>query len=317
MLQNKLSVFVGICLLAMMAVSCTKYLDYEGEDAPPRLVVNGLMQADSNFTVELSNSLGFIDIGEIQSLENGRVAVFDEEGNFVDSLFHQGDGRYRGNAVAEANERYTVRAVADAFPEAYATDMVPLPVPIVSWDTLFSPTDEFGSGTETLTLSFNIDDPEGIDNFYLFDILSTQEYYVQPFFDNQGNIVGYDTIYIENPSEYSLCFETSDQILINENDLFVGETTFYSCNLLFSDRLFDGQNQRFSVRLDYFQPSVSLVLRLSSISEDYYQYSRTLQRYDYAEGDPFAEPVQVFTNMNGNALGIWGGSSTSETKIDF
>jgi hypothetical protein len=314
--KNKLS-FVWICLMAMVGSGCTKYLDYEGDDAPPRLVVNGLMQADSNFTVELSNSLGYIDGGNIRTLEDGRVAVFDAQGNFVDSLLHEGEGQYRSNAVAEANERYTVRATAGDFPEAFATDVVPGAVPIAGWDTLLSTTDEFGSEIETLTIYFDIDDPEGTDNFYLFDILSRQDYYLQANYDGQGNIVYYDTVYFDYQYENTLCFETSDQILISDNDVFLGETTFYSCKLLFSDRLFDGQSQRFSVRLDYFQPSVSLVLRLSSISEDYYRYSRSLQRYDYAEGDPFAEPVQVFTNLNGDALGIWGGSSTSERRIDF
>jgi hypothetical protein len=316
-IQMVLAVFAATLIVALSAGGCTKFIDFEGEGRPSRLVVNGLMQADSVFTVELSNSLGYIDTGQIQLLENGLVAVHDEDGNIVDSLQYQGEGRYRSTAVAQSGERYTIRAIAGSFPEAHASDLVPEAIPIFSWDTLTVPGPGSEFGEQSLNIFFNIQDPSTQENFYLLELYSVQDYVINPIFDLDGTFLGYDTIYIDDPSSFQYCLVTSDPVLMSENDVFAGEVSLFSCSLLFSDRLFNGQNRQFAVRIESFFAASSMELRLTSLSPDYYRYSRTLQRYDYVEGDPFAEPVQVFSNMQGNALGIWGGASISVVKIQF
>jgi len=58
-----------------------------------------------------------------------------------------------------------------------------------------------------------------------------------------------------------------------------------------------------------------MVATLSSVSEDYYKYNVTLAKYEQTQGDPFAQPVQVYSNIE-NGFGIFGGySSFSDTLI--
>jgi hypothetical protein len=48
----------------------------------------------------------------------------------------------------------------------------------------------------------------------------------------------------------------------------------------------------------------SWYFRIDNISENGYKYEKTQPLYDENEGNPFAEPVQVFTNVN-NGNGIF------------
>lgn len=305
-------------LLAVLLLSgCTKFLDFEGDDAPPRLVVNGVMYPDSAFQVELSNSLGFVDIGQIRPLTNGRVAVHEPGGALIDSLVHQGDGIYRSDAMAQQGVRYEVRAIAGAFAEVHATDIVPVAVPIVSWDTLQTSASDGFSDIENLNFTFTINDPGAESNYYVIEAFQKQRYFLSEIYDPVNGFIGYDTIFYDDPYLSRLYINSSDQVIMSENDLFVGEVAVYGNELFFGDALFNGSTREFSVNVEYFNPSGTVVMRLSSCSPDFFRYRRTLQRYDWVEGDPFAEPVQVFTNMEGGGLGIWGGASFYDVEIDF
>ncbi len=51
-----------------------------------------------------------------------------------------------------------------------------------------------------------------------------------------------------------------------------------------------------------------IYFNLKSVTESYYQYHTTSDLQDWNEGDPFAQPVQVFSNIP-NGLGILMGST--------
>lgn len=311
--QNIPALFLAVLLLS----ACTKFLDFEGDDAPPRLVVNGVMYPDSAFQVELSNSLGFVDIGQIRPLLNGRVAVYDANGNLIDSLVHQGEGIYRADALAQQGMRYEVRASSGAFAEVHANDVVPIAVPIISWDTLRTTNSDGFSEYENLNFTFTISDPGAEMNYYLIEAFQLQRYFIVDVFNPFTGMFELDTIFNEDPYLSRLYMNSSDQVIMSENDLFVGELAVYGSELYFSDALFNGSTRQFSVNVEYFNPYGTVVMRLSSCSYDFFRYRRTLQRYDWVEGDPFAEPVQVFSNIQGGGLGIWGGVSFDEVDIDF
>lgn len=310
---------IPVLIIALILFSgCTKFLEFEGEKAEPRLVVNGVIYPDSAFQVELSNSLGFIDIGQIQTLSNGRVAVYDANGNLIDSLLHQGEGIYRSNATtAQQGMRYEVRAAAGAFTEVQASDLVPVAVPILAWDTLRTASSDGFSESENLNFTFTISDPAAEMNYYLIEAFQVQRYFINEIFNPSTGLIEFDTIFIENPFLSRLYMNSSDQVITSENDLFVGDLAVYGSELYFSDALFNGNTREFSVNIEFFNPYGTVIMRLTSCSHDFFRYRRTLQRYDWVEGDPFAEPVQVFSNIEGGGLGIWGAASFDEVDIDF
>ena len=93
---------------------------------------------------------------------------------------------------------------------------------------------------------------------------------------------------------------------------------------LFTDLLFNGQNKTLEIKIpplkkDYVfnengklnsEKTLSLTLYLHNISKSYYYYRTSLELYVDASRNPFAQPVQVFSNIN-NGFGIFAGAQIS------
>jgi hypothetical protein len=222
---------------------------------------------------------------------------------------------YKGDAVAAMGQTYRAVASAANFPGISAVDYVPFAVPISSWDTAFVAIDEFQS--EALEITFAVNDPGAIDNFYMIEVFQVQLYYLEyvDFDPNTGEAI-YDTIYFDNPMRQQIYFSSTDVILTSEFDVGLGEVRVYNDRFVFSDILFNGTTRQFKIDVDYFNPSGTFELRLTSCSSDFFNYVRTLQRFEYTNGDPFVEPVLVFNNIEGG-LGIWGGSAANVVYIEF
>ena len=309
-----------LLLLSIMlsATGCRKYLDFEGEDLQPRLVLYGLAEADSLITVYLSNSRGVIDPGPLAAITNGQVRVFDGQGNLLEELQHVGEGIYRGSQPIAVGSELVLRAEAPGLGAVRTADRVPLAVPIQQLDTVTFVTSDPGSGFEvpTLEITFTIADPGDRRNFYLLEGFVGQRYFIEQVFDPVSGTFVNDTIELAEPFWSRANFSTTDLVLTSEMDMGPDESRVFFRRVIFRDDVFNGSTRSFRVRLEsIFRPG-SLDFRLVSISESAFLYYRTLERYAFAQGDPFAEPVQVFTNVEGG-LGIWAGTNTEQVFIDI
>ncbi|MEO1434434.1 MAG: DUF4249 family protein, partial [Bacteroidota bacterium] len=59
-------------------------------------------------------------------------------------------------------------------------------------------------------------------------------------------------------------------------------------------------------------------IEVRSVSEAYYRYQRTLVLFDFNRGDPFAEPVTIFNNVEaglGNFAGYHGFLSAVRIRV--
>ena len=66
----------------------------------------------------------------------------------------------------------------------------------------------------------------------------------------------------------------------------------------------------------YREYEYSLVVHLQSTSKEYYQYMKSFDQYVENDGNPFAEPTLVKTNVK-NGLGILGASSEITDTLRF
>jgi hypothetical protein len=83
--------------------------------------------------------------------------------------------------------------------------------------------------------------------------------------------------------------------------------------LLINDNLIDGNEVKlnfnaeiafdYEYNIDRPTDNKKIVVFLKHISEDYYNYLLTYENYLYASGNPFAEPVQISSNIE-NGLGM-------------
>lgn len=299
--------------IAVSTSNCTKYIEFEGEDRPSELVLNGLMIADSVFAVELSLSRGYVDAGPLNKVENGIVEVFDEQGDLIETLDHTQEGLYFGNESPLAGHTYTVKARREGLNEINALDQVPPLVQIASWDTTGTDNE---NGQRPIDFTFTISDPGEVQNYYFIEFTRLGDtYHVIEYSDPESGETIQDTIYL---SDGNYNFSTSDQILLSDVDVSLDIVDYSLNKAIFSDELFNGSTRTFTLTIEpgfNSEETNDTEFRLWSCSADYFNYLRTKERHDYSVNDPFSEPVQVFTNIEGGGFGIWAAASLD--KIIF
>ena len=97
---------------------------------------------------------------------------------------------------------------------------------------------------------------------------------------------------------------------------------------LFNDLLFNGQTKSLEISIPNNEWSwgeagyiwsyryIGLRFYLYNISQDYYYYRRSLELYNQTSGNPFAQPVQVFSNIQ-NGFGIFAGAQVNYFDYDL
>ena len=123
-------------------------------------------------------------------------------------------------------------------------------------------------------------------------------------------------------------FESNDASMISSAGVQSDGATFYGDEALFDDEMFNGTEKDISI--DFFdykslyyededeEYEVQFILELTSVSESYYTYIRSLRaHYDNQDQFIFAgEPVQVFTNIE-NGLGVLGSMSVDTILLEL
>lgn len=102
---------------------------------------------------------------------------------------------------------------------------------------------------------------------------------------------------------YSTNFITFDDDVETDYDDDADPTATTSMKygtLYLNDDNFNGQTKKLVVYIPrMFNTSTDTIsVQFNHISDNYYKYIRTLNKYLNAEGNPFSEPVQVFSNVN-------------------
>jgi hypothetical protein len=148
----------------------------------------------------------------------------------------------------------------------------------------------------------NFNDPESSQNYYLIETYSVNEYLV---------IKNSDT------TDYEL--DTTKQYMILTDEVFQNGGSPWREQGLFNDLLFNGQNKSLEIEIPNYNETgneigyqwsyktLSLRLYLHNISKSYYYYRTSLELYQSASGNPFAQPVQVYSNIE-NGFGVFAGS---------
>ena len=164
-------------------------------------------------------------------------------------------------------------------------------------------------------------------------LLSEQDYekhYRVRFSFNDAPEDNFYRLRLRNPNTYSGFdyFESNDASMISSAGVQSDGATFYGDEALFDDEMFNGTEKDISI--DFFdykslyyededeEYEVQFILELTSVSESYYTYIRSLRaHYDNQDQFIFAgEPVQVFTNIE-NGLGVLGSMSVDTMLLEL
>ncbi len=145
-------------------------------------------------------------------------------------------------------------------------------------------------GYKTDLLSFDINDDPAIENYYLVESYGTF---------SQGNETWEQNLYLnsEDPSVKQFWFSSKGGLII-------------------SDKNFNGSVSKILTNFENYNQYKKIKLKIYSITKDYYHFLLSYNQYQDADGNPFAEPVNVHNNIE-NGYGLFQVNSSKEMVLDI
>ena len=288
--------------IPLVYISCEKVIPFDGDVNTPKLVINSVFESDSTFKVHVSSSRSVIDTASFNNIDDAIVSIKDDNENIIETLNHIENGFYKGQTFPQENQTYILEVNHPDYADITASDSLPSPITINSVDTstIIDPING-----NRLQISMNFDDPENTQNYYLIETYSVNEYLL---------IKNSDTI------EYEL--DTTKQFMVLTDEVFQNGGSPWREQGLFNDLLFNGQNKTLELEIpndswsgsedgyDWSYQTLTLRLYLHNITLSYYYYRTSLELFQNASGNPFAQPVQVYSNIE-NGFGVFAGSQIS------
>ncbi|HMJ69309.1 MAG TPA: DUF4249 domain-containing protein [Cyclobacteriaceae bacterium] len=301
-----------ICLVLLM--SCELIVDvkvpYEGD----KIVLNAIQGPSGPWTVELTMSRYILDKRQDRSpydpITIAEVTIYEEDGT-SNRLPHGALGYYYIEKFPEEGRKYRIVARANGFSDIDAEMTVPKTVKIIDaeWDSTGIDRNPPPPGQSppfipafNIPLSVTFADPPGIKNYYSILVYT---HFVNTYTNDQTQEVQHDSAtavtrtWITDPA----IGNEEDRKMRFSDNAFEGST--YTAKVIAQSQL------RESSAVDIYRVEVVLV----SLSEEYFRYEESRELYFQNNGDPFAQPIQTFSNVN-NGLGIFAGYTNDKITWD-
>lgn len=277
---------ISIMLLGL--TSCVKEVEFTGEETACLPVLNALVtNGDTVFYVDLTKSLFFLRKGDFAPITDATVTLTLNGIDYPMDIFN--DSVYALQHSFSAGDVLSVTADVPEF-GLLTTETVAVPSQPILVDAEYEIDSE--RDNRTFTLRF-VDNP------------AQQNYYRIRFYQE-------DTASTEIKYEYIGCYDT--RTLLDNSDY---PSVNFGQNLFFGDSHFNGDTCKLDIEtLNTLETHKVYYVVVENISESMYKYGSTLHRYDNSRGNPFTEPVQVYTNISGG-MGVLAAKSVSMIKINF
>lgn len=287
---------IYICLACLVFIACEKEIKLKDSDIKSRIVVNALFDTKDTLKIQLSESRNilFNNGGFLPNILTAKAELLNSNNQHVGQFIHKGLGLYYlPNFSAKAGEEYHLKVKNIGFDEVSAKNKIPMAISILNVDTIRK--------ADYMDLDITFKDNSDEENYYGILVISKEkvEYEVEPgvviteYYDELWACTKDINVYGSKDPEGDIC---------SENDL------------LLTDNNFNGSNYTIKVKKYMDTNPDTLIVFLRSISADLYKYRTSLQKYNEVQGNPFGEPVQVFSNIM-NGFGIFAGQSVYTDTI--
>ncbi|MCG8326573.1 MAG: DUF4249 domain-containing protein [Chitinophagales bacterium] len=283
--------------ISLFIFSCTKELPLPAIETQPRIVVNAAFSESKEWSVQVSKSTSIATPEQPSALSSASVFLKDASGNIIEELIHGSNGNYisANNTKPIIDQTYHIEVSANGFTTVDATGRLPHPVDFTI--------------DQTTTTSFDGEIQFKVD-FKISDDGSSSHYYIIESF-----------VLIEEPSGEIIKLQNELSLLDSRTDnASIGDGTDRFSRIYLQDNTFNGQFYETEATLYSFIPedipseNYKVFMLVKSVEESLYNYFKSFDRFKLTGDEPFAEPVQVYTNVN-NGLGIFGGFSIKEIEL--
>ncbi len=285
--MNKLF-WLYLLLIALFTGGCNEnsfqqVVEIEIPDHDPKLVLYAEVRAISSVENRVYASASRRIDSKLPEMNISGVEIsFYQDERWVQTLpFVEKSGYFSLTNVSFTPDIvHKVVVTAPGFETVFAEQILPSIVPISKLQYFKqSFLDESGDKNDEVWVTIN--DPEGQTNYYALEI----------YHDREAWFRSGDTIVHR--------YDTTQSYVSSIDPIVSGDRT-----LLFSDETFNGKEK--TVRVYYHHEEYTQVAAvLRSITREYYLFLKSFDAYLATEDNPFAEPVEVFSNVE-NGFGIFG-----------
>jgi hypothetical protein len=294
-----------IVIACIFLASCELVKEVDVDSGPSKLVVNSVLMADSAWALSVTRTVHILDRQYFYNPEQVSFKVMSragEEVGFEEFVYPGGQLEYRGLQTPVAGETYTIEVSAPGFASVQSTATVPSRVELVfafldSANMIPYNYDNAGS----IPVEFTFQDPPGRGDYYIPEFV----------FEYESGRYNPDTQQYERYPYWR-------SLSMTEN-VKTGGLSLEEPVRAISDEFFDGELRtvRLHINKDFWSSNEPKTygwkFYLTHISEDYYKFLLSSEVQRETDGNPLAQPVQVFSNIEGG-LGIFAGASTSTWK---
>jgi hypothetical protein len=280
-------------LIVLVLTSCETIVQVDIPDHKPSIVINSVIDPTEKFQVHLSKSLGSLDSAPLSNIDNAEVEVYEND-VLIEKLKFEESGIYSSSTInAKLGRNYKIVAKAAPFDDANAVARIPEPVSIESIVFKDSAYVDLNMGVKS-SISFTIKDPSAIKNYYQVELFQTDS-----------------TFSDKNP----IFFTPKDPVIEADGFSYFTDSHFNGKNYKFEMEFYSYGNYSFDPITGEYIPDNGkhyFIMEFSTISREYYLYKTSYDKQFINSFNPFAEPVQVFSNVN-NGYGIFAG----KVKISY
>ncbi|MBN1117889.1 MAG: DUF4249 domain-containing protein [Bacteroidales bacterium] len=286
-------ILVFCCLISLLFIlSCEADLKYDlnMNDFKPQLAINCTFTNDSLWRVYVSKSSGIL-ANESWDIVNNAVVTISDSNEIISVLDPNGIGQYTSQHKPQFNQRYNLKITVPGFETIEASDFQPEQIQIDG--IYFTDSISLEENEYLSQVSISISDNGSLTNFY--QIIVYQK-------DNNNQIVSLmlksDDLAIENSANYNI----------------TGGNSKFKEYLVANDQLFNGTIYSFNLKFFKIIPDADVFVEIRSLSANLHEYVLSYSKFTENIDDLFAEPLNVYSNIN-NGLGIFGGYSSYSHKI--
>lgn len=269
--------------------ACEKEITVDLPDAEQKVVVEGHIEPGEAPFVILTRSSPYFDPVDSATLANTIIfgaTVIVSDGITTDTMVPALDLTlfppfyYKApNMLGAPGRTYSLKVIADG-KEFTAVTTLPYPIPLDSvWFEVQPPSDSLGFAYAHLT------DPPGYGNAYRWFAkrLGKDDRFIAP--------IG----------------SSFDDKFIDGKSFDFGYNRGSKPN---SDAADDNNEEH-----GYFKKGDTIVIKFCAIDNESFLFYRSYETEVGNNGNPFAAPTSIKTNIKGGGLGIWGGYGTSYDTI--
>jgi hypothetical protein len=269
-------------------------------DTSGKICINGTFTQDSAWTIYVTKGKHILDNNPIRQLADADVVILEDNKilttlhSFGYSTINQNIGGYTSyketTLVPKPGKTYQLKASYPGLPDVTTSCFLPMPVPIHNVELTHS------SELSKAPIDIYFYDPPNEENFYSMECILTME--------SKNYNTGESPKYVVREKLY-----TSNPLYYLEEDFDIINSTSAK-PIFFSDKQFDGQLIKIASIINASERTnvIKAEVILNTLSKEFYLYKTTKARQAFAENDPFAQPVQVYNNVQ-NGFGIFIGFS--------